>query len=363
MPKILVVEDEPTILENIVETLTLEGFEVRGAANGVIGVSTASEYQPDLVVCDVMMPELNGYGVLMELRNRPQTARLPFIFLTAKAEREDMRRGMDLGADDYLTKPFTTNELLKAVKTRLDRHEAIKQPIADQMDELRQNITRALPHELRTPLTGIIGYSEMLLMDTDDLSPVQLRSMIQTIYNSGMRLYRVIENYLLYAQLELLTLDSARVEAMRTRYVTNTEKLVTDASLRMAEKTERQNDLHVEVESANIRIASENLSKIVEELVENAFKFSEAGTPVQVIGKAQDGFFTLTITDQGRGITAEQIESIGAYMQFQRKLYEQQGLGLGLIISQRLAELHNGQVRVESVPTKGTTVYVTLPTE
>jgi EAL domain-containing protein (putative c-di-GMP-specific phosphodiesterase class I)/ActR/RegA family two-component response regulator len=125
MKKILVIEDEEIIRENILKLLKAEGFDVTGAENGAQGLNAAVSNLPDVIICDVMMPELDGYGVLMALRSNPVTATLPFVFLTGKAERSEMRQGMELGADDYLTKPFTKAELVGAISSRLKKQEAV----------------------------------------------------------------------------------------------------------------------------------------------------------------------------------------------------------------------------------------------
>lgn len=122
MKKILVIEDEATVRSNILEILEFEQFDAVSAENGLIGALWAQEYLPDLVICDVMMPEINGYEVLSALRQNQMTATIPFIFLTAMADYSDRRRAMELGADDYLTKPFTTDELLAAISTRFAKH-------------------------------------------------------------------------------------------------------------------------------------------------------------------------------------------------------------------------------------------------
>ncbi|AFY85175.1 EAL domain-containing response regulator [Oscillatoria acuminata] len=127
MKKILVIEDEELVRNNIVEILDTVDFRVIGASNGGIGVQLAEEHLPDLILCDVMMPELDGYGVLAALRNNPVTATIPFIFLTAKGDKTDIRQGMNLGADDYLTKPFRRKELLGAIEARLIKHDALYQ--------------------------------------------------------------------------------------------------------------------------------------------------------------------------------------------------------------------------------------------
>ncbi len=127
MKKILVIEDEPIVRSNILELLEGEDYDAVGAENGVIGAMSAREHLPDLIICDVMMPELDGYGVLTALRQDPATATIPFIFLTAKADKVDLRQGMELGADDYLTKPFTADELLGAIASRFAKQAAVMQ--------------------------------------------------------------------------------------------------------------------------------------------------------------------------------------------------------------------------------------------
>lgn len=126
--KLLVIEDSPEIRENIEEILQLAGYDVIVAENGKKGIERAAEHKPDLVICDIMMPELDGYGVLHMLKMKPETAHIPFIFLTARTERSDWRKGMEMGADDYVTKPFDNIDLLKAVETRLKKLEILQAP-------------------------------------------------------------------------------------------------------------------------------------------------------------------------------------------------------------------------------------------
>lgn len=121
MKKILVIEDEPEMRRNLVTILRMEKFEPLAAENGRVGVELARREKPDLILCDVMMPEMDGHAVLQALRDDPETTAIPFIFLTAKGERDDLRAGMNLGADDYLTKPVSKRELLRAIAARLQR--------------------------------------------------------------------------------------------------------------------------------------------------------------------------------------------------------------------------------------------------
>jgi CRP-like cAMP-binding protein/CheY-like chemotaxis protein len=134
--KVLIIEDNNEIRENIVEILELAGYEVFDANNGKIGVDLAIKNLPDIILCDIMMPELDGYGVLYMLNKSPEAAAIPFIFLTAKAERVDLRKGMEMGADDYLTKPFDDMELLNAIESRLKKKEAQQAFYSKSLDNL-----------------------------------------------------------------------------------------------------------------------------------------------------------------------------------------------------------------------------------
>lgn len=136
MNKILIIEDEPAIRSNLLKLLSIEGFQMLGAENGVCGVELAKTDHPDLIICDILMPKLDGYGVLKALQEDPTTATIPFIFLTAKADRSDWRQAMNMGADDYLTKPFSRSELLEAIATRLQKQENLSQQLKQAQDQL-----------------------------------------------------------------------------------------------------------------------------------------------------------------------------------------------------------------------------------
>lgn len=143
MKKILLIEDDTIMRENTAEILELAHFHVATAPNGKAGCLLAKEFKPDLIVCDIMMPELDGYGVLHVLSKDPKTASIPFIFLTAKAEKSEVRKGMELGADDYLTKPFEDSELLNAIEIRLKKVEAIKKEFSRDVEGLNRFLDEA----------------------------------------------------------------------------------------------------------------------------------------------------------------------------------------------------------------------------
>jgi len=143
MKKILLIEDDQVMRENTAEILDLAGYQVEAAENGKKGVQKLQEFRPDLVICDIMMPELDGYGVLQRLSKDPKTAVIPFIFLTAKAEKSELRKGMDLGADDYLTKPFEEAELLNAIESRLRKNERIRKEFSRTLEGLNEFLDEA----------------------------------------------------------------------------------------------------------------------------------------------------------------------------------------------------------------------------
>jgi CRP/FNR family transcriptional regulator, polysaccharide utilization system transcription regulator len=143
MKKILLIEDNKDMRENTAEILELSNYNVFTAKNGKEGVELAVKEKPDLIICDIMMPVLDGYGVLHMLSKKPDTASIPLIFLTAKAERSDFRRGMEMGADDYVTKPFDDIELLNAVESRLKKSELMKREFSRNMDGLNEFLSQA----------------------------------------------------------------------------------------------------------------------------------------------------------------------------------------------------------------------------
>ena len=153
MKKILVIEDNLEVRENLEEILELYGYEVVTAENGKVGVEIALKDQPDLIICDIMMPELDGFGVINILSKRQETASIPFVFLTAKSEKIDWRRGMNLGADDYITKPFYKDELLKVIELRLTKSEALKNSGQSTGDRWNSFINEARGYEQLKKLT------------------------------------------------------------------------------------------------------------------------------------------------------------------------------------------------------------------
>lgn len=359
MTKILVIEDSKDLRDDVVEMLLLEGYEALGADNGHLGVELAKQETPDLIVCDIMMPEMDGYGVLEALRDNPDTANIPFVFLTAKTDRVDMRQGMVMGADDYLTKPFMVNELLDSIRSQLKKRADLNALVEKRMEDLRENILTALPHEFRTPLNTVIGFSDMLISECQHLKPDQIADWAGHINTAAHRLHRLVENYLYYTRIEVMVKSDEDVS--QNALFENPRAIIEIQAMKLSQQFGRDMDLSMDIaDAAAIIIHEQDLKKIIRELVENAFKFSENETPVAVWSVIAPPYYVICVQDEGRGMPPEQVERIGAYMQFDRDFYEQQGMGLGLVIVKRLAQLYGGKITVESQLNQFTKICIYL---
>lgn len=358
MKKVLVIDDTPEIRMIIGETLEMFGFAVLTADDGEVGIAVAKENLPDLIICDIHMPKMDGFTALSKLRENESTATIPFIFLSGAVERPNVRRGMEMGADDYLTKPFTPSELLAAVNARLEKQAELQRKSDKKLDELRGKMTLALPHELRTPLNGIIGLSSILVEEHATAKPAEILESAQYIHDSALRLQRLVENFLAYAQIELMAKDAQSILATAAQSFVDVAPITVEMAREVAARFKRPQDLHLDVLPAVIPVISDNYRKIVEELVDNAFKFSEPNSRVDVITTAQAQSFSLAVVNRGRGMTPEQIAGVGPHVQFDRDKYEQQGAGLGLAMATRLAELNGGKLEITSRPGAETKVTV-----
>ena len=364
MTKILIIEDDENLQENVASILSFEGFDTAQAMDGVEGLALAQTYQPDVIICDIMMPRMGGYDVLQHIRNDKKLGAVPFLFLTAKVGRNDMRQGMELGANDYLPKPFTSQELLRAIEGILNKHKIVTSRYQEKVKQLQQSMTLSLPHEFRTPLSLIMGYTSYLLESPDEIQKDELVLALKDIYQSSLRLQRLIENHVLYAQLEGNLLDAESVQKA-AQYLKNSptqsDYVLEEIAFGVAQKHKRNNDLRVNLVSAPITIMTEYLSKISEEIIDNAFKFSDTGSLVEINSQIVDQNLEIRVRDNGYGMADTEIEQIEGFVQFNRDENEQQGMGLGLSLATRLVELHSGRFMLTSEVGKGTTITIVLP--
>lgn len=342
--KILVIEDDARWRTLVEVQLQAEGHDVLTAADGLAGLALAAE-KPDVILCDIEMPRLNGYAVLEALHQQPGLSDIPFIFLTARTARAEQRRGMVLGADDYITKPFQPGELMASIKGVLAKRESLTQRLRHYTEEHQREITAPWAHELLTPLNGILGMAALLESETGTISPAELREMARSIQQSARRQHALALKLVRHFQL---------LQFQQTGWDDPTAAVdaadgVEDEVLGIAEQAGRSADLRLHCETGVVRVNPFWLRAAVAELVENAFKFSPPGAPVTVSGAVVDGFYRIIVTDHGPGMSPEERESIAAFRQFDRSRQEQQGLGLGLAMVRNIAKLHRGALSLESV--------------
>lgn len=364
MTRILVIEDEDRLRENIAQILEFGDFQVDMASNGVTGVELARNSIPDLIVCDIMMKQLDGFGVLQELRGNPSTANIPFIFVTAKADRDTMRQGMNLGADDFVTKPFTTSELLDAVQSRLERHTVIRKDAEKQLEQAKQQLTRMVAHELRTPLISINAVLDIITRQMDYLDPEQMQELLDTIGSGSKRLNRVVEQMVLLTQLETGVLRQETVSESGMP-VAMWEILLptTNLARRFAH---RNPDVGINLDErdkdAVVMCHPAALKQALAEVIANAVTFSPEGGSVTVTQWQADGAVWVSVEDRGPGIEPAAIEqALQGFQQIDRRTQEQQGMGVGLMLAKRVIEAHGGRLDIQSKVGEGTQIFVGLP--
>lgn len=343
MKKILIIEDEATVRAGIADLLKEEGYKIFEAENGRAGVDTAKKILPDLIISDILMPEMNGYEVLDEMQSDKNTSSIPFIFLSAKTEKSDIRTGMNIGADDYLTKPYKADDLLCAVNSRLKKSENLE----EKFDTIYQNIIRSIPHELRTPLVSIIGFSQLIKDSFESLKPEEIVDMNEKINTSGFELLKKIQKFLSFSELEFLSVEK-NYPNENENWVKNSAEIIKTAAESIAKTYGRNSDLNVELSESPLNISEEHLKNIIEEIVDNSFKFSEKGTAVAVKSFADENSFYIEITDNGVGMTNDQIKNVGVLRQFDKDVHFQNGLGFGLTIAKKIVDLYQGSFFVES---------------
>jgi two-component system, sensor histidine kinase and response regulator len=354
MAKILVIEDEIDLRENLLDLLEAEGFNAIGAANGYIGVRLAQELNPDLIICDVMMPELDGHGVLTALRQNTATAFIPFIFLTAKGTGEDFRTGLRLGADDYLTKPYKQAELIEAVQTRLAKQAAIQsfqqatvQQMQQKIEELQQSnllkddFLSIASHELRGPMTNIKLAIQVLQNMSRDERQQRYLNLLQAECSREIALLNDL--------LDLQSLEAAN-NSPKPELTDLQESLPLIIKPFEVRTVERQQQLKVEIGSDLSWFSTDpsDLRRIMNELLNNACKYTAPGGEIHI--KIQGHDRLQIIVGNAAEIPADDLAHL--FERFYRvsslDRWQQGGTGLGLALVKKLVERLSGSINVRS---------------
>lgn len=362
MKKILVIDDAEFILESTSTLLRFEGYDVFTASDGIEGIELALTIKPDLILCDISMPKLDGYGVLEKVRSTPEIETSPFIFLTAFTEKSNMRAGMEKGADDFLVKPYTRDELIAAIDAQWHKSKRVERQVIEKVEEVGRSVTSVLPHEFRTALNEIINTAKYMNNEAEQIQSPEIKEFTNDIIFSSNRLLKITESFLLYVQIDSFSTNPTKRKQLRSFSTIEPAVIISDISSLKAANHERLDNLVIShlCQNITLQISSESFFRILDELLDNAFKFSPKGSPVTIESRCFDDKIEVIITDEGRGMTNDQISNISALSQFERTFYEQQGVGLGLTIAKKLVELHDGEFKIKSTIGRGTKVIFTL---
>jgi signal transduction histidine kinase len=325
--------------------LELNDYTVLAAADGFEGLKLA-ERRPDFIFCDITMPGMSGYQAIEAIQKLTHCRDIPFVFLTALADREAQRRGMMLGADDFITKPFTESEILEAITARIRRLQPLRERIEALLAARNREVGAQWSHELMTPLTGILGGLQLIEEETDTIQPAELKDLLRLIRDAAERQHELSQHLVLYFELEQL---KAAPQPSPLSYCNACESILAGVAT-VAEKQKRSADLTVHCDSAELPLHRAHFSRAVAELVGNALRFSQPGQPVTVTGTRRDLRYYIEITDQGPGMTEDERTGIGPFTQFGRSRREQQGLGLGLAIARSVVKLGGGEFSLQPGP-------------
>lgn len=368
--KILIIDDELDILDNLAENLDLAGYDVLTAADGWSGIELARQQQPDLILCDIMMPGLDGYGVLLELRSHASTSHIPFIFLSARADLPNIRKGMNLGADDYITKPFRHQDLVKAVTMRLERRAEIDEQYQQYIDELmnalenekmesglKLRLLSMISHDMRSGLSSILSSEQLLRNYYEKMTQEQRDTYFNRVERNVQLLLNLLDELLDYGQ---VATGNATFEPTAVHMGALCQQVV-------EELQDNDSQMHrlfcIQQPDIDYTIVGDRkyLQRIITNLLTNAIKYSPENSEIQVTLERNNTGLRVKVTDHGIGIPEETIPHLFDLYHRAKNVGSRSGKGLGLAIVKQAVDLHGGNIFVESSTDNGTTFVIDLP--
>ena len=369
MTKVLVVEDESLLRTEVVEWLTFEGYDAAGAKDGMAGLEAIQRQLPDVILCDITMPRMDGHDLLLEMQANSTTAQIPFIFMTARSSHEDIRKGMSEGADDYVTKPFTRRELLDTVQRRLDKKLAQEQQRQAEVEEiqsalaaeheqrlLQSKMAAMFSHDFRNGLAAILAISSLLRLYGERIDEERRRKHLSRIEESAHNLVQMLEDMLVVAQMDNSKLDFKPEP-------TNIGDFFQDIVDEFSALDGNAHPIMLENHCDQWVIADPRLLRqIASNLISNALKYSPSGSQVSVfLEQDAESKFVLRVQDHGIGIPADEQKQMFEPFQRASNVGRVNGTGLGLAITKQAVDLHQGSIRLQSHAGVGTTIVVSLP--
>lgn len=367
-PSILVVDDNALIRNVIQNLLACEDYQVNIACNGKEALEVLDHEPIDVIICDVMMPQMDGYQFFQNVRSRNDHSHIPFVFLTALDAEEEVRKGYASGADDYITKPFDPDKLLAVVRGKILRSKNIKQCSEDNFEKFRKRVLHTLSHEFRTPLVAINTGSEMLLDDyksssSDNAKDLdKTKKLLEAIYRGGQRLENLVNDFMVLQQIEAGVATTVYEQGVSTCSVTSLLK----SYITMMEKQWKAAGFAVRVSNMGkdekVKIYEPQILEILKRVGENCIKFSSEIKEIDIAAYVLDHEVVIAVADAGKGFdTAYLREACGAFQQINREEYEQQGGGLGLTVASRYAEINHCRLNFANRDGGGAVVSLCMP--
>ncbi len=348
---ILVVDDEPAIRMGLAATIERHGYGVMTASNGNDAIAKAKQSLPALIVSDVMMPSVSGFEMKKQMSADPQLATIPFIFLTARTASEDRVAGIRSGADDYVTKPFVTEELMARIEAVLRRvqteqargRDQVKQAAQEEMEKLRREVLQNFRHELRTPLSNIVMSLEMAVNSKYE-KPEEQAEFIRIALSSVDRLDTLVADIILLSDMDQKELNKVR------QLIDVEHHILSPVQKRLHRYPLKRIEFTYDIKLANpIKAPRREFSQALAHLADNAFKFSpEHGKVNLKVRSGENGGGTITIQDEGPGVPVELREKVFErfYQISQGDQREFQGLGVGLTVARAVFENLGGGVKI-----------------
>lgn len=373
LPSILVIDDEPDnfdVIEALLscgqgETRAIPNYQLHYADNGEDAIASLDTLCPDLILLDVMMPNLDGIEVCQRIKAMPRWQPVPIIMVTALTAKEDLARCLEAGADDFISKPVNAIELrariesMLRIKHQYDQLQSFAQLQRDtinmlgrSLQELRGNMTSGLSEDLNASLTSVLGSIGILKTNMHQMKPDKTQHFLDLAHQSVLGLERLMQKFLFYLKLESVERLTTNQDAVAVK------PLIEYISTIKAEQFQRSNDLIFELKDLKVPVSYTYLQRLIDELLDNAFRFSEPGTPVIVLCNATEKSFEIRLVDQGCGMTEAQVSSASSSLRFDS---DQSELGLGLKIVQKIVEICNGRLEISSIKNKGTKIHINLP--
>lgn len=369
---ILIVEDDQSMLDGMNDLLDIAdlGYKITvlQANDGQMALDVMANHEPDLIISDVMMPQMGGYEFLNHVRANPDWIQIPFIFVTAKGEEPDIRKGRLSDADLYITKPFVIAELLELIQAQLDMAYERKEARQRNIDSLKKNILQILNHEFRTPLTYVTAYYEMLADSLKEFTDGRnYREYLRGIQAGCLRLTRLVDDFI--CVMELRSGEAQAIFLTEAKAIPDAANLLQDvvASYQTNSDGSRYQIVsHIPDKLPLVWGTPAELQDILERLLSNATKFTDPNASdinqIIVSASVQETNIQIEVTDHGMGFPANMTSQIfEPFVQYNRGILEQQGAGTGLAIVQGLVRLHNGRIATTSKEGEGSKFTVTLP--